>query len=334
MEISSQKRETAISIIVPMFNVEHVVDRCLLSLSQQNIENIEVLFVNDCSTDGTAAKIATWIEKQKSDTATYRLISHESNKGVAAARNTGLDNATGKYIYYVDADDYIEPETLRTLYENAETNGWDIAGCEWLLTFKQNERHMVQPDTKNGREMFEKMTQGVMRWNLWLFLVKRELYEREAIRFIPQMNMGEDLMVMLKLTLMADKVGILHKPLYHYIQTNADSLTKSYEKSIPQITANIEEAERYLREKRRTELLDNINMLKLNVKLPFLISARNEDYRIWLEWFPEANKYIDYNKELPWRTRFIQKAARAKQFWILKLYYWLVIKVLYGLIYK
>lgn len=337
MEVRTENKHTGIdiSVIIPMFNVEYVMDRCLSSIAAQKMERVEYLFIDDCSTDATVAKLSDWIERQKTTAlAVYRLIRHQSNQGVAAARNTGLEQANGEYIYYVDADDYIEPDTLQTLFRNAEEKKLDIVGCEWFLSFQQNERHMIQPEVASGEELFRKMTQGTMRWNLWLFLVRRTLYEEHQIRFIPQMNMGEDMMVMLKLSLHADKVAICHRPFYHYVQTNTGSLTKSYQKSIPQLTANIKEVENYLITIGRTDLRECVYSLQLNVKLPFLISSKTSDYKIWLNWFSEANKYIDRNSDNPFYTRMIQKAARARQFWMLRLYYWLVIKVLYGFIYK
>lgn len=193
---------------------------------------------------------------------------------------------------------------------------------------------MSQPDVQSGEELFYKMALGTMRWNLWLFLVKRSLYETHQIYFLPKMNMGEDMMVMLKLSLHANKVRICHEPFYHYMQTNTNSLTKRYQESIPQITANIKEIEQYLSTIGREDLHEYICLLQLNVKRPFLISYKNSDYKIWLEWFPESNSYIESNKECSWYTTLIQKAARSKHFWFLKLYYWIVIKVRYGLMYR
>ncbi len=326
--------EIKISVIIPMFNVEHVVDRCLQSLLEQRLTGVEYIFIDDCSKDATVLKLSAWIEANKSNENKYSLICHESNQGVAVARNTGLDNAHGKYVYYVDADDYIEPNTLALLYDEAEKYQADIVGCEWMLTFEKNERYMRQADVVMGEALFTKFAKGVMRWNLWLFLVCRSLYEENNLRFIPQMNMGEDLMIMMKIALVANRVQIIHKPLYHYSQTNSVSLTKNYEKSISQISTNIVEIEQFLEAKGRMDLQVYLYLLQLNVKLPFLISSQIRDYETWQKWFPKSNKYIEYNDEATWRTKLLQKAARAKQYWFLRLYYFFVIKVVYGIIFR
>ena len=83
-------------------------------------------------------------------------------------------------------------------YNHAVKNNADIVGCEWFLSFERNERHMKQANVVTGDELFVKMAHGVMRWNLWLFMVRRSMYELPEMRFIEGMNMGEDMMVMMK----------------------------------------------------------------------------------------------------------------------------------------
>jgi hypothetical protein len=178
------------------------------------------------------------------------------------------------------------------------------------------------------------MAHGVMRWNLWLFLVKRSLYERYGFRFIEGMNMGEDMMVMMKLALHAHRVEMIHEPLYHYIQTNSGSLTKNFNAYRYQVTANVNAVEEYLKIQGRNDLNDALMQLKLTLKLPLLISDKVEDYETWMGWFPEANNAVSGNKDLPWRTRFIQQAASKRHFGILKLYYKMIIKLVYGVLYK
>lgn len=325
-----------VSVIVPMYNVEKVMSRSVRSLFSQTLTDFEIVFVNDCSTDNTERELKRIISGFDRNDIGVKIITHNHNKGVAAARNTGLDNAAGEYVYYVDSDDYCDNDTLSTMYNEAKTGDYDVVGCEWMLTFKTNARHMVQPDVRTGNEAFKAMCNGVMRWNLWLFMVRRSLYEDNALRFIPGANMGEDLMVMLKLLLSAAKsVTILHCPMYHYIQTNAGAMTKNFLVYRNQVSENISEVERYLE---RNGLMDDylgyINQLKLNLKLPLLISDKKSDYELWQTWFSESNIYAGQNTEQPFRTRLIQKAALHKWYIIPWLYYKLVIKFIYGIVYR
>lgn len=321
-----------ITVIIPMYNVSSVLNNCIDTLFSQTLDDVEYIFVDDCSTDDTLEQLKTLLPEKEG--VTVKILHHESNKGVAAARNTGLNHATGEYIYYVDADDYVESNTLKTLYMEAKSKNADIVGCDWYLSFKQTERIVTQAQAHDGTELFKKFAGGVIRWNLWLFLVKRSLYEDNDIRFIEKMNMGEDMMVMMKLALNARKVSILNVPLYHYIQTNTNSLTKNFVAYKEQVITNAEEVARYVVETSRKDLMPDVMQLKLSLKLPLLISDKESDYRMWMEWFPEANLVVDENKYLPWRTRFIQRMAVKRQYWILKLYYWFIIKIVYGVIYR
>lgn len=321
-----------ISVIIPMYNVAKVIHRAIQSLVNQSLTGFEIIFVDDCSKDDTIKVLDELLENNKNFT--FKIVSHERNRGVAAARNTGLEHASGEFVYYVDADDYIDSITLETLYEEANNKQADIVGCEWFLTFAQKERRVFQADCTTGDELFVKMANGVVRWNLWLFLVKRSLYQKYNIRFMEGMNMGEDMMVMMKLALHAHRVAMLHVPLYHYIQTNTNSLTKNFQAYQNQVTANAMEIEQYLTEIEREDMKKSLLQLKLSLKLPLLISNRQADYDTWTEWFSEANSAVNANRNLPWRTRFIQQCASKKQYWVLRLYYFLVVKLFYGIIYR
>lgn len=325
-----------ISVIIPVYNASATLPHCLKSLMMQTYKNLEILFVDDYSTDNSL-EILNCYAKQKCDTdIVIRLLQHRQNRGVAAARNTALKYATGDYIYYVDADDSIESDTLECLMHEAKKNNMDIVGHEWYLTFRSKERYMRQPDYSTPVEALQKMMCGVMRWNLWLFLVRRSLYIENKIQFIEGMNMGEDMMVMMKLFTCAERVSVIHRPFYHYEQTNVNSLTKTYSSDhIRQVTNNMYEVERSINASFYKEALSQfLPFLKLNIKLPLLITDDTIRYRQWSVWFPEANEYALRNKQLPFRTRVIQWMATKRYFFLLKLYYRFVFKVVYGFIYK
>lgn len=323
-----------VSVIIPMYNVASLVQRCIHSLCSQTYRHIELIFVNDCSKDDTVSFVETLLASENSEGIEYRIITHEHNMGVAAARNTGLDAAKGKYIYYVDSDDYIEPDTIECLVREAEDGNKDIVSCEWLLEFGTNARHMVQPDFATGEDLFRQMCYGKARWNLWLFLVKRSLYEDNHIRFVPGVNMGEDMMVMLKMSLCAKKVSVIHRSLYHYIQTNSSAISKDIRPSLQQIKANVENVVYFVQERYGDVYSAELMQLKLSLKLPLLISSDTDSYKEWLTMWPESNDEITGNPIASWRTRMLQIFAVNKQFFLLKAYNLLVTKVVYGIIFR
>lgn len=325
-----------VSIIVPVYNAENTLHIAINSILSQTYQNIELIIVNDCSKDNTLNKLNKYRDEIIDNSIIIKIISHDINRGVAAARNTGLDNASGIYIYYVDADDWIEGNTIEMLVKEQQKNDADIVGCNWYLSFNKNERRMNQPVFTSPLEAIQKMLNGSMRWNLWLFMARRSLYDKYNIRFIPGMNMGEDLMVMMRLFVHSERVSFIDKALYHYGQSNDGSLTKTYsEKHRQEVTKNLQMVEDYLEKSSLSHHIgDGIHFLKLNIKLPLLISNEESDYKQWEKWFPESNKYVMKNKELSIRTRLLEWLAVKKQYWVLKLYYNLVIRYIYGVIYK
>ena len=324
-----------VSVIIPMYNVSEYVDDCFSNLASQVLTNYEVILIDDKSVDETIEKVLLAIECFERKDVEFTLITQEMNMGVACARNIGLERASGEYVYFYDADDRLEPDTLSALYSEAKQQDADIVGCEWFISFAQNERHIKQRDVQRGVDLFRGFASGIIRWNLWLFMVRRSLYEQNGIRFLPGMNMGEDMMVMMKLALISNRVSIVHKPLYHYSQTNTGAQTKNWSKEKrDQVTANVKEVEAFCRRNYGDSFDLELDFLKQSIKLPFIISDRRDDYKIWANWFPESDKSIRRNKNLPLRTRCLQLAAANRQYWILWLYYKLINRLVYGLLYK
>lgn len=325
-----------VSIIIPVYNAEQSIIKMLESLQFQRQEHVELVFIDDCSRDGSSSIIESYKSRFESKGWSLKVIVHDINKGVAAARNTGLNHATGEYIYYVDADDRLEPDALELLVQEAQENDAEIVGCNWFLSFEKNERKMNQPAFQSNWEAIERILRGTMRWNLWLFLVKRSLYEAHHIRFIPGMNMGEDIMVMIKLFTYAERVGFVNQALYHYGQGNAESLTKTYsDKHRAQVTANVQEIERFLLLGPHQERIrDLLAALKLNIKLPLLVTGKRSDMLLWQNWFSEANDYATKDPQINARIRILQGAAVRGWYAVIWCHYVLVVKVVYGIIYK
>lgn len=325
-----------VSIITPMYKVEQVLPSCLDCMLSQTYSPLEVIFVDDCSPDRSSSLVEEYAHRLEERAHLIKLVKHQLNQGVASARNTGLEQATGEYIYYFDADDYLEPNGIELMVARAESSDADIVGCNWQLSYEGTKRKMFQPKVLSGTEAFTKMCEGVLKWNLWLFLVRRSLYEQgEMLRFTPQENMGEDMMIMGKLFLRAERVEMIDEHLYHYTKTNSGSLTANYtDAHWAQVDANLRSLSRCVDGCGTESQKKEIEYLKLNLKLPLLISPRRADYQRWADWFPEANTYIMQNRTLPLRTRLVQLAAKHKLWGLVWLYYHLIMRFLYSLLYK
>jgi glycosyltransferase involved in cell wall biosynthesis len=331
------QKKPVVTVIVPVYNAEHTLHIAMDSILAQIYPDLEIIIINDCSTDKSQELIQHYAAQLRvKPNVQVKVLSHKQNEGVAAARNTGLDHATGEYIYYVDADDWLETDAIELTVDQAISTGADIIGFNWWLSFELNERKMNQPEFSTPWQAIEWMLLGKMRWNLWLFLVKRDLYTAHAICFTPGRNMGEDMMVMMKLFTCAGKVTYLNKAFYHYGQSNTGSLTKVYsERHVEEVTKNVQETERFLLNSRfADQSAEFIDYLKLNIKLPLLISNRETQFAYWRSWFPEANRLAMSDKNTSLRIRLLQGAAANKLDWIVKLHYYLVIRLVYGVIYK
>lgn len=319
-----------VSVIMPVYNASATLRHSLESLLRQDFKDFEIVAVDDCSSDDSGKVLEDFC---KENGVSLNLIRHERNRGVAAARNTALDAATGDYICWLDADDALAEGALAEWVRTAEENNWEITGCEWYITKAKSERYVVQADFATSEEALKNLMAGVMRWNLWLFLIKRESIG--DLRFVEGLNMGEDMSFMCQLLMKTDKVGLIKKGFYHYWQ-NDQSVSRSFsEANIAQVTANVDLMADALRLSQYAHLENPyLNFLKLFIKLPLLVTGKKSDYRRWRQWWPECNNSASGNSALPTRTRLVQQAA-AKGLWpVVWLYNFLLNKIYYGIIYR
>ena len=323
------------SIIMPVYNAEKVLPVSLESIRAQRFRDFELIFVEDGSSDGTVGVIE---EFAASADFPCHIVSQPRNMGVSAARNRGLAAACGEYLSFVDADDSIEPGALEEASQAIDATGGlvDILGWDWTLGFEKNGRVMRQADYDTPLQALKNLMGGTMRWNLWLYIVRRELLLDHGIRFIDGANMGEDMMVMLKAFSKAEKVVQLHRPLYRYNALSETSLSRQFSpERRREISENLEEALKAIASSSYATALEPYgNYLKLFLKLPLLISADRADYETWYGWFPEANGAAMSNPALPLRTRLLQGMAARRCWTGVKMYYLLVYKFVYGIIYR
>lgn len=332
-----KKNLPLVSIITPVYNAQETLERTLVSLRRQTYGHIEFICVDDASSDLSLSMLQAFAEDIGERAGfSAKIISHAENKGVAEARNTGLDHASGEFMLYVDADDSLAPDAVQSCVEEAADSRADIVYFHWCLVFQKSERTMLQPTCASPLEAIQAMLAGRMRWNLWLFMVRRSLYEEHAIRFIPGANMGEDLLVTMKLFIHAKRIRLLDRVLYHYRQDNAGSISKLFSiKHMREVETNIQEVERCLRASNyAADIGHGIDFLKLAIKLPLLVTGHKADYIRWTQWFRSADRYILHNRSASLHTRLLQWFASKRQYWAVRAYYLLVLRFIYGVIYK
>ena len=299
----------------------------------QTLTDVEYIFVDDATPDNSIKVLQEVINRYPDRKKQCRILHHKQNLGLPAARNTGLSVAQGEYIFHCDSDDFVEPDMLEQLYCKATETGADIVWCDWWLSFAKNERYMKQPEYPTALAAMKGMLSGVMKYNVWNKLIRRSLYEENGITFPAGYGMGEDMTIM-RLFARASKVAYLPKAFYHYVQQNSGAFCKTFsEKHLSDVQHNVFVVTEDLKNLFGNALDMELAFFKLDVKFPFLISDDPAKYKLWKEWYPEANKYIMCNKRLSLRSRCVQWLAWKNQFWAVWLYYKLVYRVMYGIIY-
>ena len=322
-----------VSVIIPIYNVENFISRCAVSLIEQTLTDVEYIFIDDATPDNSIKVLQEVIQRYPNRKNQCRIIHHKQNLGLPAARNTGLAVAQGKYIFHCDSDDFVEPNMLEQLYRKATETEADIVWCDWWLSFAKNERYMKQPEYPTGMEALKGMLSGVMKYNVWNKLIRRSLYEENGITFPAGYGMGEDMTIM-RLFARASKVAYQPKAFYHYMQQNNGAFCKTFsEKHLSDVRHNVSMVTEDLKNLFGNALDTELAFFKLDVKFPFLISDDPAKYNLWKNWYPEANQYILKNKRLSLRSRCVQWLAWKNQFWAVWLYYKLVYRIVYCIIY-
>lgn len=322
-----------ISVIIPVYKVAAYIKRCAGSLLSQTLNSVEFIFVDDDSPDNSIDLLREVMSSFPDRN--VKIITHEVNKGLPSARNTGLKEAQGEYIYHCDSDDWVEVDILEKMLAAAEAEKADFVYCDFFLNFAENERAMKNPDFTNSEKMLcQGLLSGNMKYNVWNKLVKKFLYEKGDISFPDGHPMGED-MTMIMLAALSEKTAHVSEPLYHYVKLNPSAYSATFsEKNAIDTKYNADRTIAFLN---TVDLPDKdfyLSCFKLSIKLPFLFSLDKRQYKLWKEWYPEADRYIAQNKFLPFRTRIVQKFAAAGQFWLVHLYSISINRIFYGLIYK
>lgn len=308
------------TVIVPIFRVEAYIERCTRSLMEQTLDDVEFIFVDDCSPDGSMAVLERVLNDYPQRKPQTRIIHHSENCGLPAARNTGLAAATADYIFHCDSDDFLKRDALKAMYATAVQADADIVYTDWYLTYPEKERLMRCPSYATPEEALRGLLHGTMKYNVWNKLVRRSLYIDNHIQFPKGHGMGED-MTMILLFARARRVAYLPQGTYHYVRQNANAFTAARsEESYRDLLFN---ANRVIDALTGIVPDEDLACFKLNVKFPFLISNHREDYERWLHWFPEANSYIPDHK-VSGRARLLERCASWHLFLPVRLHYHLL----------
>ncbi len=213
-----------VSVIVPVYNAQNYIEKCIDSILGQSYDNIELILVDDGSPDGCP----DICDRYANDNTKVKVL-HKDNEGVSAARNDGLSLATGKYIQFVDSDDYLEKDMIEKMVKTIEGLNCDMALCGFNDT-NMNHINSVLPSLSYGRHDRNDYLHEVMKdpfsltyGVLWNKLFKKKLIDK-GVCFSNDMNFGEDFIFCLNYMEFASTVGVVGKAMYNYVRFNDKSL--------------------------------------------------------------------------------------------------------------
>lgn len=198
---------TKVSVIVPVYNVEQYLRKCLDSLVNQTLKDIEIIIVDDGSEDASS-HIAKEYEKQYSNVKYYR----KENGGLSDARNYGLKYATGKYIAFLDSDDYVDKTLYQKMYEKAKKEDSDMVECNFYWSYPRKNKKDIGEKYYGKKQMLEKAR--VVAWNK---LYKKEIIDKAKVEF-PKGLIYEDVEFFYKLVPYIENVSFVKEPLIYYVQ--------------------------------------------------------------------------------------------------------------------
>ena len=221
-----------VSILVPIYGVEQFIEKCAISLFEQTYDNIEYIFVNDCTPDRSIEILNSVLERYPDRKNKVKVLRHEYNRGLATARNTAVAAAMGDFIIHVDSDDYIATDTVEKCMVKQSKNDADIVSFGCFREYKHKTVEQLPPLYKDAEDMclslIKKKKDGhIVNVGIWGRLIRRSLYTDNHIEAAEGINMAEDYQVITRLSYFAKNIGVIREPLAHYNLQNTSSYVNS-----------------------------------------------------------------------------------------------------------
>lgn len=289
-----------VSIVVPIYNVEPHIERCLHSLFQQSFDEIEYVLVNDCSPDNSFA-IANEVIKLYPKRQKYTRILHNyKNKGVSASRNFGVNNCHGKYIIQIDSDDYVEVDMIEKMYKSAEKFCAEIVVADSFEQWRNKHFYRKEIIPLSVHEYAKDMITGKCIPAIWNKLIIASLFRENNVRFPDGVNIGEDIATMPRLAYLAKKIVKIDNAFVHYVQYNKNSYSKNIStKGISDLQQDVKILLDFFEKQRDGELLNAIVIRKAITKCIVLINSSYKMQKKYYNLYPESNKCIFMTNGLP-----------------------------------
>ena len=338
-----------VSFIVAVHSVEEYVEQCARSLFEQTLEDIEVVFVIDGTSDDCEKVIRCTLEEYPQKKTQVKILVHEENKGTGEARRDGFFAATGEYVIFIDGDDYVEPRMAELMYGKAIEKDADLVVCD-IYWYSRNGVRVVTlapngivGDGENVRD--DTLNRRVMP-NIWCKLIRRNLFEENRIVW-PVAAHIEDMVLSEQSVYYAKRIAHVPEPLYHYrLNPHSISCINSPEKSEKKLQMYVQNNKLifdFLEEKGiANKYSQGILINKIGAKNHIIHYTSQRKYlKLWLRTYPELNRLLvfgDKNHKSTYREkiwflvicmglyprlehRLKSRRLRPNAFWLRNTYY-------------
>lgn len=282
-----------VSVLVPIYGVEKYIEKCVVSLMEQKYNDIEFVFVDDCSKDKSMEILRNTIEYYPTRYSQIKIIKHQKNCGLSATRNTAFENSTGDYVIHLDSDDYFDEDMISQMVNKVEKENADMVVCDIKVEYGNGKsdiwQNIVYDDINDYITAFflrKTATPIVAR------LTRRSVYEKYKVKSIEGLDYGEDYVTSPRLCSFCQKVVRVPIPFYHYIRFNNGSYTRTMtKKSVDDLVKANEVLEQFFKNK---NIVSNETIIKGKMisKVSLLYGSPYYLYEYIQKIYPE----IDYRK--------------------------------------
>lgn len=286
-----------VSVVVPIYKVEKYIARCVRSLFEQSLDDMEFVFVDDCTPDNSIKILKSIIAQYPNRKNQIKIIRHPENKGLPIARQSGINNTTGDFVIQCDSDDWVDKEMYETMYNEAIKNKSDVIVCGYQITDGKNFIPYVICQSTEKKLFIQNCLLQKESASLWSKLFKRELFQNEIV--YPTCGMGEDITLCLQLVSFCKKIYFIPKPYYYYF-SNQDSISKhntveSVISRFKQVCDNVSILEKIFRDNsiagKNIELsLDCFKHKQRDLLLPVI--SQKKYFKLWKTCFKGINRKV------------------------------------------
>lgn len=296
-----------VSVIIPVYGVEKYIERCARSLFEQTLDDIEYIFVDDCTPDKSIEILERIIEEYRprfaGERKVVRIERMFTNSGQAAVRKHGIQFSTGDYVIHCDSDDWVDTDIYRLMYEEAKRTDADIVMCGYKTTDGVRVFNECYHQQTNKTKLLSSLLTMHESWSVWNKMCKKSLYDNDIV--YPTLAMGEDMVLTTQLILNAQRIAVVNKALYNYFYnpnsiTNVQSENSRY-KHWKDSAENAKMVFSIFKKKGlEHEYANELEYLKFLQKELAGSLARTKKYsKEWLEMFQEVNWRIFSNPFIP-----------------------------------